>query len=170
MSMTPRVVLETNRGDIVMELDREAAPKTVANILWHVEQGFYDGLTFHRVIPGFMIQGGGFTGDMDQRVSSRPPVENEAKNGLSNVRGSVALARRRDPHSGSTQFFINVVDNPNLDYSDETDRGWGYAVFGHVVEGMDVVDAIAAVETRQVGPHEAVPVDPVVIEDAYVAE
>lgn len=167
-NMTPRIVLETSKGRIVAELDRAKAPKTVDNILFHVEAGFYDGLTFHRVIPGFMIQGGGFTPSMAQRQSPRPDLQNEADNGLKNVRGSVALARTSDPHSASSQFFINLVDNPRLDFTDRTPQGWGYAVFGRVVEGMDVVDAIAGVATASRGPFDDVPVEPVVIERAYV--
>ncbi len=165
---TPRVVLETNKGRIVLELDREQAPLTVENILYHVENRFYDGLTFHRVRPEFMIQAGGFTPELAQRQSPRPSIRNEANNGLKNVRGSVAMARTSEPHSASTQFFINLVDNPALDFTAETPRGWGYAVFGRVVEGMDVVDGIAKVATQQRGPHEAVPVEPVIIERAYV--
>lgn len=169
-NVTPRVVLETNLGDIVMELDGEKAPQTVASIVEHVEADFYDGLIFHRVIPGFMIQAGGFTPEMGQRQSSREPIPNEADNGLKNVRGSVAMARTNDPHSAKTQFFINLTDNPNLDFREKTLRGWGYAVFGHVVEGMDVVDSIAAVRTQSVGQYGDVPVDPVVIERAYIQE
>jgi cyclophilin family peptidyl-prolyl cis-trans isomerase len=164
----PRVVLETSMGRIVLELDREKAPRTVENILYHVENKFYDGLTFHRVIPGFMIQGGGFTPDLRQRRSPRPPIPNEANNGLRNLRGTVAMARTSEPHSATTQFFINLVDNPNLDFTSETPGGWGYAVFGKVVEGMDVVDKIAAVPTTTKGPMSDVPVDPVIIERAYV--
>ncbi len=167
-SPTPRVVLETNKGRIVLELDRERAPQTVENVLYHVENGFYDRLTFHRVMPGFMIQAGGFTPELAERQSPRPDIRNEANNGLKNVRGSVAMARRPEPHSASTQFFINLVDNPNLDFTAETPRGWGYAVFGRVVEGMEVVDAIARVRTQQRGPHEAVPVEPVIIDRAFV--
>ncbi len=165
---TPRVVLETNKGRIVLELDRERAPQTVENILYHVENRFYDGLTFHRVRPDFMIQGGGFTGELAQRQSPRPPVRNEANNGLKNLRGTVAMARTPEPHSASTQFFINLVDNPQLDFTAETQRGWGYAVFGKVVEGMDVVDEIAKVSTEQRGTHEAVPLQPIIIERAYL--
>ncbi len=165
---TPRVVLETNQGRIVLELDRQRAPQTVENILYHVENRFYDGLTFHRVRPGFMIQAGGFTVELAQRQSPRPSIRNEANNGLKNVRGSIAMARTPEPHSASTQFFINLVDNPQLDFTAETVRGWGYAVFGRVVEGMSVVDEIAKVATQQRGPHEAVPLEPIVIQRAYV--
>ena len=167
-NMTPRVVLETGMGQIVLELDRERAPITVENFLYHVEAGFYNGLIFHRVRPDFMIQAGGFTPKARQRQTPRPDIENEADNGLKNVRGSLAMARTPEPHSASTQFFINLVDNSFLDYTAPTTQGWGYAVFGRVVEGMDVVDAIAQVKTEQRGPHEAWPVEPVIIERAYV--
>jgi peptidyl-prolyl cis-trans isomerase B (cyclophilin B) len=169
-SPMPRVVLETNMGQIVLELDREKAPKTVDNVLFHVENGYYDGLTFHRVIPGFMIQGGGFTPELSQRPSPRPAVPNEANNRLKNVRGSVAMARTSDPHRATTQFFINLVDNDMLDFTAETPGGWGYAVFGHVVEGLEVVDAIAAVETGTSSGMDDVPVQPVIIERAYVQD
>lgn len=168
--MMPTVVLETSVGRIVLELDRGAAPKSVENIVGHVRAGFYDGLTFHRVIPGFMIQGGGFNPEMGQVKSSRPPVPNEADNGLKNVRGSVAMARTNDPHSATTQFFINVADNPRLDHTSKTPQGWGYAVIGHVTEGIEVVDSIVQVPTRTVGPHQNVPAEPVVIERAYVRD
>ena len=160
----PVVVLETSKGRIVMQLDRRKAPLSVENILTHVNGHFYDGLTFHRVIQGFMIQGGSVTADNQQRLSSAPPVPNEADNGLKNVRGAVALARTDDPNSGGTQFFINLVDNPRLDFRSKTVEGWGYAVFGRVTQGMDVVDSIGAVRTRP----DDVPVQPVVITRAYV--
>jgi len=167
-NMTPHVVFETTSGTIVFELDRERAPKSANNILDHVENGFYDGLTFHRVIPGFMVQAGGFTPDLMQRQSNKPPVPNEASNGLKNMRGTIAMARTSDPHSATSQFYINLVDNDFLNFTAETPSGWGYAVFGHVVEGMDVVDAIAAVQTARSGQMDDVPVEPVVIERAYV--
>jgi cyclophilin family peptidyl-prolyl cis-trans isomerase len=160
----PVVVLETSKGRIVMQLDRSKAPLSVENFLTHVNGHFYDGLTFHRVIQGFMIQGGSVTADHQQRLSSAPPVPNEADNGLTNVRGAVALARTADPNSGGTQFFINLVDNPRLDFRSKTTEGWGYAVFGRVTQGMDVVDSIGAVRTRP----DDVPVQPVVISRAYV--
>jgi peptidyl-prolyl cis-trans isomerase B (cyclophilin B) len=141
----PTVVLETSKGRIVLELNRTKAPLTVANILAHVDQHFYDGLTFHRVIKGFMIQCGMATADGHQRLSSAPPVPNEADNGLKNVRGALGLARTADPQSGGVQFFINVVDNPWLDFQSKSLEGWGYAVFGRVKEGMDIADQIAAV-------------------------
>ncbi len=160
----PVVVLETSKGRIVMELDRTKAPKTVDNIVTHVGGQFYDGLIFHRVIKGFVIQAGVQTASGQQRLSSAPPVPNEADNGLKNVRGSVALARTQDPQSGGVQFYINVKDNPTLDFKDKTVDGWGYCVFGRVTEGMDVVDAIAAVPTRP----DNNPVVPVVITRAYI--
>jgi cyclophilin family peptidyl-prolyl cis-trans isomerase len=155
----PVVVLETSKGRIVIQLDRARAPRSVENFLTHVNGHFYDGLVFHRVIQGFMIQGGSVTADNQQRLSSAPPVPNEADNGLRNTRGAVALARTSDPNSGGTQFFINLVDNPRLDFRSKTVDGWGYAVFGRVTEGMDVVDSIGAVRTRP----DDVPVQPVVI-------
>ena len=160
----PVVVLETTKGRIVMELDRAKAPQTVDNIVAHVDQHFYDGLVFHRVIQRFVIQAGIQTADGHQRLSSAPPVPNEADNGLKNVRGSVALARTADPQSGGVQFYVNVADNPRLDFKAKTDEGWGYCVFGRVTAGMDVVDAIAAVPTR---PDDN-PVEPVVITRAFV--
>jgi cyclophilin family peptidyl-prolyl cis-trans isomerase len=166
----PVVVLETNKGTIVMELDRENAPETVDNFLLHVRSNFYDGLTFHRVRPGFMIQAGSLTADAKRRESSVFPIANEAENGHANVRGAVAMARTGDPHSATSEFFINVVDNPKLDFTERTPQGWGYAVFGRVVEGMDVVDIITAVPTERRGRYEAVPLEPVVIARAYVRE
>jgi peptidyl-prolyl cis-trans isomerase B (cyclophilin B) len=142
----PRVRLETTMGNIVLALDAQQAPQTVENFLAYVNSGFYDGTIFHRVIGNFMIQGGGYTADMS-RKQTRPPVKNEADNGLKNSRGSIAMARTQDPHSASAQFFINVEDNATLDHTAPNERGWGYAVFGHVVEGMDVVDKIRAQAT-----------------------
>jgi cyclophilin family peptidyl-prolyl cis-trans isomerase len=170
-SPTPRVVLETNRGLIVMELDRDKAPRTVESIVAHVRNEFYDGLIFQRVRPGFMIQAGAYTAEGRMRQSSSPLLPNESNNGLSNMRGTVAMARGDDPNSASTQFFINLVDNTYLDYQPETaetPQRWGYTVFGRVVEGMDVVDAIAQVPTRRGALSEAVPVEPIIIERAYV--
>ncbi len=137
----PRVRLETTMGNIVLELDREHAPATVDNFLAYVNDGFYDGTIFHRVIDGFMIQGGGYTADFS-RKETRPPIQNEADNGLKNTRGSIAMARTQDPHSASAQFFINVADNSALDHKARDARGWGYAVFGRVSDGMGVVDKI----------------------------
>lgn len=162
-----QVKLATNRGDIVLELDPVKAPKTVENFLAYVESGHYDGTIFHRVIDGFMIQGGGLTADMKQKPT-RAPIPNEADNGLKNLRGTVAMARTQDPNSATAQFFINVADNDFLDYRAPTVQGWGYCVFGKVVQGMDVVDAIKSVKTGTVGPWRDVPLEPVVIEHAEV--
>ncbi len=164
----PRVVLGTSKGEIVLELDPAAAPATVENFLAYVDAGFYDGTIFHRVIENFMIQGGGFTEAMQQK-QTRAAIENEADNGLENVRGTVAMARTNDPHSATAQFFINTVDNEFLNHTEKSMRGWGYTVFGRVVEGMDVVDAIADVETGPQGPMSDVPTQPVRIEKAYRA-
>ncbi|MFC5144936.1 peptidylprolyl isomerase [Streptomyces aureoversilis] len=160
-----KVRLSTNHGDIVLELNSEKAPKTVQNFLEYVDAGHYNGTIFHRVISSFMIQGGGFTPDMQQKPANAP-IENEANNGLQNNRGTVAMARTNDPHSASAQFFINTVDNDFLNHSSPTPQGWGYAVFGKVVEGADVVDAIRDVRTASKGFHQDVPVEPVVIERA----
>ena len=143
MADNPTVLLETTSGDILLELFADKAPKTVANFLQYVDDGFYANTIFHRVIPGFMIQGGGLGVRMEEKPT-REPVPNEADNGLKNVRGSVAMARTPDPHSASAQFFINLVDNDFLDHTSPTPDGWGYCVFGQVTEGMDVVDKIAA--------------------------
>jgi peptidyl-prolyl cis-trans isomerase B (cyclophilin B) len=164
----PRVRLVTSLGDIVVELDREKAPKTVDNFLSYVREGFYDGTIFHRVIDGFMIQGGGFTQDFVKKPT-HAPIENEADNGLANARGTIAMARTSAPQSATAQFFINVVDNDFLNYQSPTPRGWGYAVFGKVVEGMDVVDKIRTTPTGPGGPfRKDVPRTPVVIEKAVV--
>ena len=166
----PVVVLETNKGRIVMQLDREKAPQTVALFLRHVGAGFYDELTFHRVRPGFMIQAGRLTADRQRRTSPASPLRNEADNGLRNLRGTLAMARTRQPHSAVAEFFINLVDNPELDHTAPTVEGWGYAVFGRVTEGLEVVDDIATVPTARSGQHEAIPLDPVVIERAYLQQ
>lgn len=160
----PRVELKTNMGTIVLELYPDRAPETVKNFQQYVESGHYNGTVFHRVIPGFMIQGGGFTADFGQK-STREPIRNEANNGLKNAVGTIAMARTSDPHSATAQFFINVVDNPALDYRE---GNFGYAVFGKVVSGMDVVQSIATVPTATRPPHQNVPVKPVVIERARV--
>lgn len=170
----PRVTLNTTRGDIVIELNEEQAPATVANFLEYVDAGFYDGTVFHRVIPGFMIQGGGFAlaGEQNslRQKETRAPIRNEADNGLKNRRGTIAMARTGNPHSATAQFFINLVDNRSLNHSGKTPRGWGYTVFGEVVKGMDTVDRIAGVATgtrRLSGqPARDVPREPVVIESA----
>jgi peptidyl-prolyl cis-trans isomerase B (cyclophilin B) len=165
----PRVALETSLGRIVLELDAARAPKTVASFLAHVRSGHYDGTIFHRVIRDFMIQGGGFDAGMRQKPTGAP-VENEAANGLRNERGTVAMARTSDPHSATSQFFVNTVDNRGLDHQSKTPQGWGYAVFGRVVEGMDVVDRIERVATTTRGGHRDVPAEPVRIERATVLE
>lgn len=158
----PVVVIETSKGTIEAELYDDKAPVTVANFLKYVEKGHYANTIFHRVIPNFMIQGGGMGADMSEKPSDKG-ITNEADNGMSNRRGTLAMARTSDPHSASAQFFINTVDNPFLDHTGKNDRGWGYAVFGEVKSGLDVVDAIKAVKTATKGPHENVPVEPVVI-------
>jgi cyclophilin family peptidyl-prolyl cis-trans isomerase len=163
----PRVALDTSKGKIVIELYPDKAPKSVDNFLQYVRSGFYDGVIFHRVIPGFMIQGGGFTADMSQKPT-KGSIQNEADNGLRNERGTIAMARTGDPHSASAQWFINVADNRSLDHKGKTQQGWGYAVFGKVVEGMDVADAIVGVRTTQKGPYGDVPVEPIVIKKATV--
>ena len=165
----PRVQLQTSQGTIVIALDAAKAPKSVENFLGYVRDGHYDGTIFHRVIPGFMIQGGGFDAEMDQKPTGAP-IENEADNGLSNRRGTIAMARTGNPHSATAQFFINLVDNGPLDHTGKTPQGWGYTVFGEVVEGMEVVDKIAKVPTGNAGPHQNVPRQPVVIEKATVVE
>jgi len=165
----PVVKLETSKGDIVIELDQAKAPKTVANFLGYVKDGFYDGTIFHRVIDGFMIQGGGFTPDM-QTKPTKNPIENEADNGLANAKYTVAMARTMDPHSATAQFFINVADNAFLNHTGKDPQGWGYAVFGKVIKGQEVVDQIKGVETANKGMHQDVPVTPVVIEKAVVVE
>ncbi len=160
----PVVVLETTKGRIVMELDRTKAPQTVDNIVTHVAQHFYDGLAFDQVIKGVLIRTGQYLPDGTERRTSAPPVPNEADNGLKNVRGTVALARHLEPESGTVQFWINVGDNPRFDFTDKSVQGWGFAVFGKVTQGMDVVDKIASVRTL---PNQ-VPAEPVVIQKAYV--
>ncbi len=166
----PRVQLATNQGNIVLELDQRSAPITVENFLKYVRDGHYDGTIFHRVIDGFMVQGGGYKEDLSGKPT-RPPIMNEAPNGLKNTRGSIAMARTNDPHSASAQFFINVVDNAALDHVAPTDpRSWGYAVFGKVVEGMDVVDKIKAAPTERKGVFENLPVTPVIVEKATILE
>lgn len=161
----PRVEMQTSLGRIVIELDDAKAPATVKNFVAYVNEGFYNGTVFHRVIPNFMIQGGGFTADMAQKPT-KAPIQNEAKNGLKNARGTIAMARTQDPHSATAQFFINHIDNAMLDYPSRD--GWGYAVFGKVTEGMDVVDKIAQVKTGNRGGHQNVPAEPVVIQSAKI--
>jgi peptidyl-prolyl cis-trans isomerase B (cyclophilin B) len=159
------IKLHTNHGVITLELDAEKAPKTVQNFVEYVSAGHYDNTVFHRVINGFMIQGGGFEPGMKQKPN-RSPVENEASNGLKNARGTVAMARTNDPHSATAQFFINVSDNAFLDHTAPSGNGWGYCVFGRVIDGMDVVDKIKAVRTGSSGFHQDVPAEDVVIERA----
>ena len=166
-SGAPRVRLATSMGEIVIELYPEKAPKTVENFLGYAQAGFYDGTVFHRVIDGFMIQGGGFAEDMTQKPTGEK-ITNEADNGLKNKRGTVAMARTSEPHSASSQFFVNTVDNRFLDHTGKNPQGWGYAVFGQVVEGMDVVDAIAKVKTGTTGGMQNVPVESVVIREATI--
>ena len=166
---SPRVVLKTTLGDITLELDRAKAPVTTENFLSYVSSGHFNGTVFHRVIPGFMIQGGGFTEDMRQKPTAAT-IANEADNGLKNDRGTIAMARTSDPHSASSQFFINLKDNDFLNHTAKTPQGWGYAVFGKVVDGMGVVDLIAQVKTGTHGPHRDVPGDPIVITEALVQE
>jgi len=161
--------METSMGDIVIELDHENAPKSAANFEQYVEDGFYDGLIFHRVIGNFMVQGGGMDENMNEKAT-RESIENEANNGVKNDCYTLAMARTQDPHSASSQFFINVKDNGFLNFSSETPQGWGYAVFGKVVEGTDIVDEMKAVETGRSGFHDDVPVEPIFITKATVIE
>ena len=163
----PQVELNTNKGRIVLELNNEKAPITVANFLEYVRDGFYDGVIFHRVIDGFMIQGGGMDENFKEKAT-RDSIENEADNGLSNDEGTIAMARTQAPHSASAQFFINVKNNSFLNHTAPTAQGWGYAVFGKVVEGMDVVNAIKGVRTGNRGYHADVPLENVVIESAKI--
>ncbi len=161
----PKVEFVTTMGKFVVQLDPARAPKTVTNFLDYVKSGFYKGTIFHRVIPGFMVQGGGFTSDMKQKPT-RAPIPLESQNGLRNLRGTIAMARTSDPNSATSQFFVNVADNASLDYPKPD--GYGYAVFGKVISGMDVIDKIVAVPTKNEGPFQNVPVKPIVIEDAKV--
>ena len=156
------MTFETTHGSFVLELDRDMAPETVENFLTYVRDGFYEGTIFHRVIAGFMIQGGGFSDEFNQ-LNTRAPIRNEADRGLENDRGTIAMARTSDPHSATAQFFINVVDNDFLNHRSPTAQGWGYAAFGRVVEGMDTVDGIAAVETGSRGMFQDVPKETIVI-------
>jgi len=161
------VELSTSMGKIKLELDGKKAPLTVANFLQYVRSGHYSGTIFHRVISTFMIQGGGFDANMNEKPT-RAPIQNEAQNGLSNDRGTVAMARTPNPHSAGAQFFINVVSNPNLNHRDTSLQGWGYCVFGKVIDGMDVVDKIKGVEVGMQGGHENVPKTPVLINEAKI--
>ena len=161
------VLMTTTVGPMTLELDADNAPKTVENFLSYVAGGFYDGTIFHRVIDNFMIQGGGFTADMQQKAT-QAPIENEANNGLKNERGTIAMARTQDPHSATAQFFINVQDNDFLNHTGENMQGWGYAVFGKVTDGDDVLDKIRAVQTGSQAGHQDVPVEPIIIESVAI--
>ena len=165
----PIVKLETTKGDILLELDREKAPKSVENFLAYVQSGFYDGTIFHRVMKGFMIQTGGFTEKMDKK-QTRDQIKNEADNSLKNRRGTVAMARTNVPHSATSQFFINTVDNAFLDHQDKSTRGWGYCVFGKVIKGMDVVFEIERVRVGTRMGHQNVPTLPVILKRAVIVE
>lgn len=165
LHVTIHVAETATPGVITLELDAANAPKTTANFLNYVNKGFYDGTVFHRVIKNFMVQGGGFTADMKQKPTD-DPIENEAANGLKNEVYTIAMARTNDPHSATAQFFLNVVDNSFLNHTAPSGQGWGYAVFGKVVKGQDVVDAIKKVRTTRKGFHDDVPFDPVVIDKA----
>nr|WP_232462405.1 peptidylprolyl isomerase [Bordetella genomosp. 9] len=169
MASNPQVKMHTNYGDFVITLDDDKAPKTVANFLTYVKEGFYNNTVFHRVIDGFMIQGGGFEPGMKQK-QTHAPIENEANNGLKNDKYTVAMARTSDPQSATAQFFINVADNDFLNFTAPTANGWGYAVFGKVTEGTDVIDKIKGVKTGNSGFHQNVPTQDVIIEKAEVVE
>ena len=165
----PHVLLTTSAGNIELELNSQKAPVSVKNFLDYVNSGFYNNTTFHRVIPGFMIQGGGFEPGMKQKAT-KEAIKNEANNGLKNTRGTLAMARTQAPHSATAQFFINVADNDFLNFSGESMQGWGYCVFAEVVEGMDVVDKIKGVSTGRSGMHQDVPKEDVIIENVTVSE
>ncbi|WGV14405.1 peptidylprolyl isomerase [Psychrobacter maritimus] len=165
--MPPVVELDTNMGAIVIELNEEKAPKTVENFLNYVKSGHYDGTIFHRIIDGFMIQGGGMDAEMNEKATNAP-VENEADNGLKNDRGTIAMARTQDPHSATSQFFVNVKDNDFLNHSGKNMQGWGYTVFGKVTSGMDVIEKMRGVPTGRFGMHADVPKEPVVINSATI--
>lgn len=169
MSTSPRVQMSTNQGDLIISLNAEKAPKTVANFLQYVKDGFFDGTIFHRVIDGFMIQGGGFEPGLKQKPT-KAQIENEANNGLKNNKYTLAMARTSDPHSATAQFFINVANNDFLNHTAPTAQGWGYAVFGEVVEGKDVIDKMKGVPTANSGFHQNVPTTDVVITKAVVLE
>ena len=167
VDMPPVVELDTNMGAIVIELNEEKAPKTVENFLNYVKSGHYDGTIFHRIIDGFMIQGGGMDAEMNEKATNAP-VENEADNGLKNDKGTIAMARTQDPHSATSQFFINVKDNDFLNHSGKNMQGWGYTVFGKVTSGMDVIEKMRGVPTGRFGMHADVPKEPVVIKSATI--
>ena len=163
------VTIATTVGQMTLELDADNAPKTVENFLAYASSGFYDGTIFHRVINNFMIHGGGFTTDMEQKPT-QAPVDNEANNGLKNERGTIAMARTQDPHSATAQFFINVQDNDFLNHTGENMQGWGYTVFGKITQGEDVLDKIRCVQTGSQGGHQDVPTEPIIIESISVTE
>lgn len=165
----PQVKFETSKGEITLELYADKAPNTVKNFIEYIESGHFDGTIFHRVIPNFMIQGGGFDVDFKKK-STNAPIQNEANNGLKNDIGTIAMARTPDPHSATAQFFINVADNANLDFSSESPSGWGYAVFGKVTSGLDVVKSIEEVGTGNHGGHQNVPLEPILIEKVTIVE
>ena len=165
-----QVTIKTSVGDIQLELNNEKAPITVENFKTIANSGYYEGTIFHRVINGFMVQGGGLTADMDNKPSGTSPIQNEANNGLSNDRGTIAMARTMDPHSATSQFFINHKDNGFLNHTGENSQGWGYAVFGAVTEGMEIVDQIAEVATGSSGGHQDVPVEVITIESVTISE
>ena len=161
------ILMTTTLGPMTLELDADNAPKTVENFLSYVSNGFYDGTIFHRVINNFMVQGGGFTADMEQKAT-QAPIDNEANNGLKNARGTIAMARTQDPHSATAQFFINVQDNDFLNHTGENMQGWGYTVFGKVTDGEDVLDKIRCVQTGSQAGHQDVPVEPIIIESVTI--
>lgn len=161
------ITLKTNLGDIKLKLDFEKAPITAENFIKYAKEGFYDGTIFHRVIKGFMAQGGGFSSGMAEKTP-RESIQNEANNGLSNKRGTIAMARTNDPHSASAQFFINLSDNDFLDHKNESTSGWGYCVFGEVIEGMDIVDKMTSIATGRMGFHDDVPKEEIIIEKVIV--
>ena len=169
LAANPKVELKTSLGAVVIELYPENAPKTVENFVQYVKSGFYDGTIFHRVIPGFMAQGGGFTPNFQQK-STRPAIRNEAGNGLRNAVGTVAMARTADPHSATAQFFINVADNDFLDFKSPDEKGYGYTVFARVTSGMDVVQKMLQVPTATAGPHQNAPRQPIIIERTRLVE
>jgi cyclophilin family peptidyl-prolyl cis-trans isomerase len=169
LASNPKVELKTSQGTVVIDLYPENAPKTVENFLQYVKEGFYEGTVFHRVIPGFMVQGGGFTRNLQQKPT-RAAIRNEAGNGLRNAVGTVAMARTKDPHSATAQFFINVADNDFLDFKSPDENGYGYTVFGRVSAGMDVVQKMLQAPTATVGPHQNVPRTPIIIESARLIE
>ena len=167
MTTNTKIIIKTTSGDIKIELYDDKAPITSENFKKYIESGYFTDTIFHRVIKGFMIQGGGFTAEMSEK-DSMPPIQNEANNGVSNARGTIAMARTPDPHSASSQFFINLKDNNFLDFTAETSQGWGYCAFGKVFEGMDILDKIALVDTGSYGAHQDVPKEPIAINEIII--